>query len=162
MKKQNDRSRKRRAGIPTAVALAMLFASDALGREWTVDGKKVEAKLIDYDATQVFLEDANEEEANDSPKAVPINELTENDRDYLTKFASICDVKSREDLQLTPMRKDAVELPNASNKKWYISLVGPNGRYIERTVFAVDSHQASDLVLRQFSNARVVRVRKQY
>ena len=146
----------------TTMTLAMLvigFASTANAHQWTlvVNGKsmKVDAKIIDVNATKVLLE--NEKGMQ---KAFAINELNDDDMAYLKDMMVI--EQTRIQKAQVAAQREATQLISSlhNNDTWELILYAPNGNYITRQYFARSSLEARDYALRDFPNARIGGARK--
>ncbi len=144
------------------MTLAMLvigLASTANAHQWTlvVNGKsmKVDAKVIDVNATRVLLE--NEKGIR---KAFAINELNDEDMAYLKDMMVIKQTQIQKE-QVAAQREATQLISNLhNNDTWELTLYAPNGNYVVRQYFARSNLEARHYALRDFPNARIAGARK--
>ena len=132
-----------------------LICSSAIGHEWTVDGKKVKAKPVDFNGTKVLLEDQNGKQ-----KAVPINELVAEDLQYLTNLLSIRNAEIQQYLEKQQIQQQQAQLMSRFVDVWTVRMVARNGTVGWRNYFAANSLQAQQQARREFSNVQITTVQR--
>ena len=152
----NARITNLRIGIALLVAmLTGLICSSAFGHEWTVNGKKVKAKAVNFDGSQVLLEDQRGKR-----KSFPINELTAEDLQHLTNLLSIRNAKIQQQLEKQQLEQQTAQLVSQFVNVWTVRMVAPNGDVAWRNYFAANSLQAKQLAWREFPNVQITGVQK--
>ena len=126
-----------------------------MGHEWTINGKKVKAKVVDFNATHVLLEIKDGKR-----KSVAINTLESKDLQYLTNLATIRNGEVQRRLEASQLEQQRLQLLSQYSDVWTVSMIAPNGRLGWRNYFAVNSMQANQLALREFPNVRIVRTQR--
>lgn len=138
-----------------AFLLMGTLCASALGHEWTINGKKVKAKAVDFNGSQVLLE-------NDKGKrkAFPINELHENDLQYLTNLLSIRNAEIQQRLEREQLAQQRTQLLAQFVDVWTVRMVAPNGELGMRNYFAANSAHAKQLAWQEFPNVRIAGVQR--
>ncbi|MEM9412838.1 MAG: hypothetical protein AAGA30_17125, partial [Planctomycetota bacterium] len=132
-----------------------LICSTGFSYEWTINGVKVTAKAIDFNGSQVILEDNN-----GSKKAVPVNELTAEDLQYLTNLLQIRNAEIQLQLERQQIRQQQAQLVSQFVDVWTVRMVAPNGETGWRNYFAANSLHAKQLAWNEFPNARITSVQR--
>ena len=115
---------------PTAllVLLVAFFvsANTASAHEWTlkVEGKsqKIEAKVVDLTAKEVVLE-----AGNGVRKQFPINELNDEDLEYLKNIVVVSQSKVQEKLNLKQLQQEQLQNQLTYRDIWEVELTHPTG-----------------------------------
>ncbi|MFK7770448.1 MAG: hypothetical protein AB8B55_24775 [Mariniblastus sp.] len=143
-------------GLVLFLSLALgLICAAAFGHEWTVDGKKVKAKPVDFNGTEVLLEDEKGKR-----KSIEINTLTAEDLQYLTNLLTIRNAGIQQKLERQQLQQQKAQLMSQFVDVWTVRLVAPNGETGWKNYFALDSRQAKQLAFNEFPNARVISVQR--
>ena len=143
-------------GVLAATAAIPQAAS---AHEWTltVNGKvqKVKAKIVDFDGKNVLLE-----ADNGVKKSFPINELTDEDLEYVKNIVVTRQTAVQEQLNLKQLQQERLRNQLQYRDIWAVELYAPNGTYVIRRFLARSSRQAIYQAEQKFPNARVGGVRK--
>ena len=138
--------------------LAMLLGlvcATAFGHEWTINGKKIKAKPVDFDGAKVVLQDTRGKK-----KTLPVTELVAKDLQYLTNLVSIENAKRQRGLQEQQILQQQFQLRAQFEDVWVVRMVAANGETGWRNYFANNSLQAKQLAWQQFPDARIVGVQR--
>ena len=151
------------AFLPAAL-LALLVAvfcnsEIASAHEWSlvIEGKpqKVEAKIVDFDGKEVVLE-----AKNGVRKPFPINELTDEDLEYLKNLVVVSQSKVQEKLNLKQLQQEQLQNQLTYRDIWEVQLIAPNGQTVLRRYLARNSGDAAYQARADYPNARVGTERK--
>lgn len=143
------------AALTLASILFCLVVSPASAHEWTLDGKQVKAKAVDFNGSHVLLEDSKGKR-----KSVAINELNASDLQYVTNLLTIRNAEIQKRLESQQLEQQRIQLLAQFMDVWSVSIVAPNGQRGWRNYFANDSISARRFAFRDFPNAQIVAVRK--
>ncbi|MEL7499213.1 MAG: hypothetical protein AAFN77_16515 [Planctomycetota bacterium] len=132
-----------------------MFCATAMGHEWTIDGKKVEAKVVNYNQSHVLLEDNQGRR-----KSFAINSLNAEDLQYLTNLATIQQGEQQRVLAQQQLQQQQALLLSQYVDVWTVWMFDRNGRYGSRNYFATNSAQAIRLALQEFPQVRVSGVQR--
>ena len=132
-----------------------MFCATTFGHEWTVDGREVKAKAVDFNGSHVLLEDEFK-----NRKRVAINDLNARDMEYLSNMVSMRNSELQRKLQSEQLEQQRLQLLSQFTDLWAVSMVAPNGESAWRTYFAANSLLAEQQALREFPNVRVVGVQR--
>ena len=132
-----------------------LLCTTAFGHEWTVEGRKVKAKAVDFNGSHVLLENKVGKQ-----KAFAINQLNERDLQYLTNLLSIRNAEIQRQLETKQLEQQRAQLLSQFVDLWAVSMVAPNGERAWRNYFANNSLEAKQQAFREFPNVRVVGVQR--
>ena len=138
-----------------SLTLGLICASASLGREWTVEGKKVTAKAVDFNGRFVLLEDKKGKR-----KTVAINDLNAHDLDYLGKLLAIHNGEIQKEMSRTQLNQQQLALTAQIMDLWTVSMVAPNGQAGWQNYFAANSLEAKRMALMDYPTARITSVRR--
>ena len=146
----------------TMFALWVAFAGNpntASAHEWSlnVNGKvqKVKAKVVNFDGKNVLLE-----ADNGVRKSFPINELTDEDLEYVKNIVVARQTAVQEKLNLKQLQQERLRNQLQYRDVWEVELFAPNGNYTLRRFLARSNRDAIYQAEQQFPNARIGGVRK--
>ena len=151
------------AFLPAAllVLLVVLLGNTktASAHEWTleVEGKsqKVEAKVVDLNAKEVVLEAKNGVRKN-----FPINELNDEDLEYLKNIVVVSQSKKQEQLNLKQLQQERLQNQLTYRDIWEVELYAPNGQRYIRQYLARNSREAAYRAQLENPRARIGAERK--
>ena len=147
--------------LPLAIVLLAFagISQNASAHEWTlkVNGKeqKIEAKVVDFDGKNVLLE-----ADNGVRKSFPINELTDDDLEYVKNIVVARQTAVQEKLNLKQLQQERLNNQLQFRDIWEVQLYALDGTYILRRFLARNNYQAEVQAKRQYPNARIGGVRK--
>ena len=143
-------------GVLLIVAMLVgLISSSAFGHEWTIDGKKAKAKVVDFNGTQVLLENERGKR-----RAFPINELNSTDLQHLTNLLSIRNAEILKKLERQQIEQQQAQLISQFVDVWSVRMVAPNGQIGWKNYFAANSLQAKQQAWQEFPNVRITGVQR--
>ena len=149
--------------LPLAIATLLVVIvgnpNPATAREWTlkIDGKvqKVEAKIVNFDGTNVLLE-----ADNGVRKAFPITDLTDKDLAYVKNIVLTKQAKQQEKLNLKKLQQARLQNQLLFRDIWEVELYTADGRFFRRQYLARNNREAAYQARVQFPNARIGGERK--
>ena len=146
----------------TLIAFLIAMAANpqaASAHEWTltVNGKvqKIKAKVVNFDGTNVLLE-----ADNGVKKSFPINELTDEDLEYVKNIVVARQTAVSEQMNLKQFQQERLRNQLEYRDIWAVKLYASNGTYVIRRFLARSSREAIYRATQQFPNARIGGVRK--
>ena len=149
--------------LPVATAVLLISfagaAATASAHEWTlkIEGKvqKVEAKIIDFDGTNVLLE-----ASNGVRKKFPIVELDDADLEYLKNIVVTRQSAVQEKINLKQLEQERLQNQLTYRDIWEVQIYAPNGQYIRRRYLARSNQEAAYQAREDYPNARIGSERK--
>ncbi len=132
-----------------------LLCNSAFGHEWTINGKKVKAKAVDFSGTHIVLEDKQGKR-----KTIALNELAAQDLQYVTNLLSIRNAEIQKQLERRQIQQQQMQLLSQFVDVWTVRMVAPNGTVGWRNYFAANSLHAKQLAFQEFGNVRVIGVHR--
>ena len=145
-----------RAGFILLIALLCgAICASSFAYEWTINGLKVEAKVVDFDGMNVTLE-----HESGKRKSIAVNELEAADLRYLADLLSIHNAGVQQDLQRQQLRQQEAQFASQYVNAWTVRMVDRNGEFGWRNYFAANSLEARRLALQEFPNVRVTSIQR--
>ena len=155
---------KTKALVLALAAIVFLVAftggpQTASAHEWSlkINGKvqKIKAKVVNFDGKNVVLE-----ADNGVKKSFPINELTDEDLEYVKNIVVTRQTAVQESLNLKELQQQRLQNQLQFRDIWEVELYAPNGQYALRRFLARNNRDAVYQAQIQFPTARIGAVRK--
>ncbi|MEM9942358.1 MAG: hypothetical protein AAF939_12405 [Planctomycetota bacterium] len=152
---------KRRCGnliLGLVLSLGLVFGvivSEGLCHEWTINGRSIEAKVVNFEGEKVVLEDRA-----GTQKSVPVNELNADDLQYLANLLAIRNAEIQQRLEQQQLQQQQTQFLSQYLDVWTVRMVAANGETGWRNYLAANSLHAKQLAWSEFPNTRIVGVQR--
>ncbi|MGI9518283.1 MAG: hypothetical protein ACR2NP_14605 [Pirellulaceae bacterium] len=150
--------------LVVAVSATCAITGSAEARQWTVEGRPVDAVFLDFNGSQVLLGTADGEQ-----HVVYLQHLGDADVQYVRSLLEVREMTSqirtqeaRTQIELANLRLEQEKFRSRWSKVWYIEMQGPNGVLFYRYYRGNNSAIAEDAARYEFPHARILITKKLY